>query len=78
MKPSFPGGAGWEGGQVSLVVESAVTQTPTAGLKAAATTTPSNDGFSYNCAADTVWKPIWCNRFYGYGGLGGFGRYLGG
>lgn len=70
---------GFDGVQVSLVVESAMVAVPSAGLKSQAAATTTNDGFTYDCAANTAWKPIWCGRpfggYYGYGynSFGGFG-----
>jgi hypothetical protein len=59
--------------QVSLVVESAMVAVPTEGLKAAATSTSSADGFTYDCTANTPWRPIWCGNAFGGGYYGGWG-----
>eukprot|EP00884_Botryococcus_braunii_P002088 jgi/Botrbrau1/11880/Bobra.126_2s0014.2 len=54
---------------VSLVVDSAMTESTAAhGLKSVASTTATNDGFTYDCRANTPWKPIWCGSFGGFGG----------
>jgi hypothetical protein len=62
--------------QVSLVVDSAMTKTTAAyGLKAETSSSATNDGFTYDCRANTPWKPIWCNSWGGFGRGGFLGCY---
>jgi hypothetical protein len=56
---------------VALVVDNALQQFPQpAGLKSGNILAAVDDtGFSYDCASNTPWKPIWCSGFGGaYGG----------
>lgn len=76
------------GEQVSLVVDGMMVRNPavrTQGptrqgrrlLQLADPMGPANDGFSFNCAADTVWRPVGCgpmmapiSHFSGWGRRG--------